>query len=126
MMKNSKQLVFYPAYCTRCFEHLILKSLKDPCIICGKRDKVIHAIKEEDIMGTPENKNKKKTPKEINAEFNKSLALLQESLASLRVVVKYMQLDLEATRRENKALEKENAALKTKLAKYEQDSQSKD
>jgi len=74
-------------------------------------------------MGDP---NKKKTPKEINAEFNKSLALLQESLASLRVVVKYMQLDLEATRRENKALEKDNAALKAKLAKYEGESQSKD
>ena len=68
-------------------------------------------------MGDPN--KKKKTPKQINAEFNKSLALLQESLASLRVVVKYMQLDLEATRRENKAL-------KDRLAKYEPDSQSKD
>lgn len=85
-------------------------------------------------MGNP---NKKKTPKEINAEFNKSLALLQESLASLRVVVKYMQLDLEATRRENETLKKKSAfdleavncknkALKDRLAKYEGESQSKD
>lgn len=125
MMKNSnqsEQLVFYPAYCTRCFEHLILKSLKNPCIICGKIDKIRHTIKKEDIMGTPENKNKNKkskTAKQINTAFNKSLNLLQESLASLRVVVKYMQLDLEATRRENEAL-------KDRLAKYEGESQSKD
>jgi len=122
MMKNSEQLVFYPAYCTRCFEHLLLKSLKDPCVICGKTDRVRHTIKKEDIMGTPENKNKKKkvkTVKQINAAFNKSLNLLQESLASLRVIVKYMQLDLEATRRENKVLLE-------RLAKYEGESQSTD
>lgn len=66
-------------------------------------------------MGDPKNKSKNKKPKtakEINAVFTKSLALLQESLASLRVVVKYMQLDLEATRRENETL-------KDRLAKYE-------
>lgn len=77
-------------------------------------------------MENSNEKKRRKTPKEINAEFNKSLVLLQESLASLRVVVKYMQLDLEATRRENEVLEKDNAALKAKLAKYEPDSQSKD
>lgn len=73
-------------------------------------------------MGTPENENKKKkakTAKQINATFTRSLNLLQESLASLQVVVKYMAFDLEATKRENKALLK-------KLAKYEGDSQSKD
>lgn len=67
-------------------------------------------------MGDP---NNKKTPKEINREFARSLNLLQESLASLRVVVKYMQFDLESTRRENETL-------KAKLAKYEGKSQSKD
>lgn len=84
MMKNSKQLVFYPAFCNRCHEHLLMKSLKDPCTICGKRDRIRHSIKKEDIMGTPEDKSKKKkvkTTKQINAAFNRSLNLLQESLA---------------------------------------------
>jgi len=116
MMKNSERLIFYPAYCSRCFEHLILKSLEDPCTICGKRDRIRHSIKKEDIMGDPK---QKKTPEQINKEFTRSLSMLQESLASLRVVVKYMQLDLEATRRENKAL-------KDRLVKYEGESQSKE
>jgi len=70
-------------------------------------------------MGDPNEKKKRKTPEQINKEFTRSLNLLQESLASLRVVVKYMQLDLEATRRENKTLKK-------RVVKYESDSQSKD
>ena len=83
-------------------------------------------------MGTPD-KKKKKTSKQINKEFTRSLSLLQESLASLRVVVKYMQYDLEATKRENKVLKdrleatkRENKVLKDRLAKYEGESQSGD
>ena len=65
-------------------------------------------------MANPEKKKdkKKKTPEEINREFNEAITALQNSLASLRVVTKYMQYDLEATRRENKILT-------DKLQKYE-------
>lgn len=115
MTKNFERLVFYPAYCMRCYEHLLMNSLEDPCPICKRNDRIRHSIKDkdrEDIMTEPK---KKKTPKEINQEFNESITALQDSLASLRIVTKYMQYDLEATRRENKALKK-------KLQKYEGES----
>jgi len=110
MMKNSKQLIFYPVYCTRCFQYLILKSLKDPCIICGKTDKIVHSIKE---------KNRITNSERINKKFIWSLFSLQKSIDSLRIIMKYMQFDLEATRRENKSLKK-------KLTKYEGESQSEE
>lgn len=47
----------------------------------------------------------KKTSK-CHSELKKNIARLQESLDFLRVSVKYMVFDLEATRRENGSLKK--------------------
>ena len=47
----------------------------------------------------------KKTSK-CHSELKKNIACLQESLDFLRVSVKYLVFDLEATRRENVALKK--------------------
>jgi len=124
-MRSFERLVFYPAYCTRCYEHLLMNSLEDPCPICKQSDRIRHSIKDEDredIMADPKKKKdkKKKILKEINREFNEAVTALQNSLVSLRIVTKYIQYDLEATRRENKVL-------KDKLQKYEgQNNQSTD
>lgn len=62
-------------------------------------------------MGEPDkDKDKgkdKKSPQQINREFAMSLTALQDSLASLMVVVKYMQYDLEQTKLENVDLKRE-------------------
>lgn len=44
--------------------------------------------------------------KEIQRKIEKDLATLQESLDYLRICIKYMVFDLEATRRENEHLRK--------------------
>ena len=46
------------------------------------------------------------------ALLNRTAAALQESLASLRMNVKYLVFDLEATRRENATLKQELAELR--------------
>jgi len=70
--------------------------------------------------------SEEKTPEELNIllrlkklreasykEFINSLNSLQEAVESLRVMVKYLQFDLEATQREN-------AVLKERLQQYEE------
>lgn len=53
----------------------------------------------------PDNLSKlKELRKVVNKEFTDSLKALENSIDILRVIVKYLQFDVEATRRENEAL----------------------
>ena len=73
----------------------------------GLSDQVDNLIGELEKSGHPGAKELAKKAKKIHVtqeEFAKSISALQESLDYLRVCIKYMVFDLEATRRENKYL----------------------
>lgn len=62
-----------------------------------------------ELSGHPEAGKLAKKAKKIHVsqkEFAKSLDALQASLDNLRICIKYLMFDLEATRRENKYLRK--------------------
>lgn len=70
-------------------------------------DQVDNLIGELENSGRPGAKELAKKAKEMHVnqkEFEKSISALQESLDYLRICIKYMVFDLEATRRENEYL----------------------
>lgn len=84
---------------------------------------------ELDKLGFPEEKRKKimrliSQVNNISIYINVAIAQLQDSIDYLRFHIKYLIFDLEATRRENALLRKENAELRVWLKKYLSDEES--
>lgn len=102
---NSEDLILYPVYCSRCRIRIFISSSKDNCPICKKNDKLI---------GNSENTVKLKvTTNSTRSDFlREELEALEDCLDTLRLHIKYLVFDLEATRRENEELRK-------RLEKYE-------
>lgn len=68
-------------------------------------DNAIKALLEH---GDPEVRKHAAAIKEAHGRRKRILSLVQEALSQLRLDMKYLMFDLEATRRERDALKKEN------------------